>query len=352
MNEKLIKVGVAQGDINGIGYELILKTFEDARVFEFCIPIIYGSSKVLQHHRKALELPAFNVHIIQQASEMVVNHVNLISCGNEDTPVELARRTKEGADAAAQAVQRALKDLEAGDIDVLLMAPTMENQLPLIEAETGKAGKAFKILVKDSLRITSVMDKVPVSEVSSLLTEELLVNRLKVVQKSLIHEFMVTTPRIAVLSFNPNANVAQNLGKEEESVILPALKAAEEAGVFCFGPYSVNTFFSAEEYLRFDAIVAIYLDQAISAFRTLAQGEGAVSIAGLPLVITSPDQSVSYEAAGKNISSESAFRNALYLAVDLFLNRKQNKKIYANPLKKMYFERGSDNEKLDLTKGE
>jgi 4-hydroxythreonine-4-phosphate dehydrogenase len=350
MNDKIIKVGISQGDINGIGYELILKTLEDARIFEFCIPVIYGSSKILAYHRKVLGFPSFNINNINQANEANVNRVNVLNCGNEDQVVELTRPTPEGAKAAQQALERAIEDLNSGAIQVLLLAPTLEDPMPLIEEKAGKGKQALKIFVKDSFRIAVATNKAPLSEVPALLTVERLTKKIKLLQESLIHDFILTAPRIALLSLNPDAGEKKYLGTEEKEIIIPALTAASESGICCFGPYPADNFFNSEIYKKFDAVLAMYHDQALIPFRSITFGEGCGYIAGTPVIVTAPDQNVSYEMAGKNLSSEAAFRNALYLSVDLFHNRKSDKEIYANPLRKQYFERGTDNEKLDLTK--
>jgi 4-hydroxythreonine-4-phosphate dehydrogenase len=352
MSEKMIKVGISQGDINGIGYELILKTLEDARIFEFCIPVIYGSSKALAYHRKVLELPPVNINIIYNAHDANVNRINIINIGNEEQSVELSHPTKEGAEAAQKALRKAIDDLNAGTIQVLLTAPTPDNYTSLVETEAGKGKQAMRIYVKDSFRIALATDKIPFSEVTPLLTVKRLTEKVKLLQKSLVHDFMITAPRIAILSLNPTSGGGGNIGQEEKEIIIPALEAATEAGVYCFGPYSADSFFSSENYLKFDAILAMYYDQALIPFRSITFGEGAYYIANLPVIVAAPDQDVSYELAGKNLSSEIAFRNALYLSIDLFRNRKLDAAIYADPLRKQFFERGSDNEKLDLTKEE
>jgi len=352
MSEKLIKVGISQGDINGVGYELILKTLEDVRIFEFCIPIVYGSSKVLAYHRKTLESSTVSVTTIDNASEATPNRINVINCCNEDVVVEFSQQTKAGEEAGKQALQKAIEDLNAKSIDVLLKAPTVNDYTNRIEAETGTGKKALKVFVKDSFRIALATDKIPFSDVPSLLSVELLTDKIKAIQSTLIHDFVITAPRIAVLSLNPEAGDKEQLGIEEKEIIIPAIKAASDAGICCLGPYSADTFFGSGEYRKFDATLAMYYDQALIPFSSITSGEGVHYTAGLPFVVTTPDQGVLFELAGKNLCSADSFRNALYLSVDLFKNRKQDKVIYANPLKKQYFERGSDNEKLDLTKEE
>ena len=353
MTEKLVKVGISQGDINGIGYELILKTLEDARVFEFCIPIIYGSSKVLAYHRKTLESSSIGVVTIDNANEATLNRINVVNCCGEDVVVEFSQQTKTGEEAGKQALQKAIDDLKAGSIDVLLKAPTINDYTNRIESETGEGKKALKVFVKDSFRVALATDKIPVSDIPSLLNVESLVEKIKILQSSLIHDFVITAPRIAVLSLNPEVGDSEEqLEREEKEIIIPAIKAASDAGICCLGPYSADTFFGSGEYRKFDATLAMYYDQALISFRSITSGEGTHYIAGLPFITVAPDQGVSFELAGKNLCSEDSFRNALYLSVDLYKNRGLDKKIYANPLRKQYFERGSDNEKLDLTKEE
>jgi 4-hydroxythreonine-4-phosphate dehydrogenase len=350
MNEKLIKIGITQGDINGIGYELILKTLEDARIFEFCIPVVYGSSKILAYHRKALDLPPANINIINQAKDAHVNRINLINSVSDDLMVELTRHTKDSVEAAEAALLKAVADLKAGNIQALLTAPAVADPATLIESETGEGKQALKMLVKDSFRIALATGKIPLAEISTLLTAEYLTEKIKLLHSTLLHDFIVTSPRIAVLSLNPGAEDKEHWGKEEQDIIVPALAAAAEAGICCFGPYPADKLFGSDDYRKFDAIMAMYHDQAQIPFRSITSGEGIYYMAGLPVIATAPDMGVSFELAGKNLSPEDSFRNALYLAVDLVRNRMFDKDIYANPLRKQYFERGSDNEKLDLTK--
>ncbi|MDR1437114.1 MAG: 4-hydroxythreonine-4-phosphate dehydrogenase PdxA, partial [Candidatus Symbiothrix sp.] len=220
----------------------------------------------------------------------------------------------------------------------------------LIEKKTGNGKQALKLFVKDSFRIALATGKIPLSEVPAALNVEILTKKIKLLHESLIHDFMITSPRIALLSLNPHSGEKEQAGLEEKEVLTAALASASEAGVCCFGPYPADRFFSSEIYKNFDAVLAMYYDQALIPFRSITFGEGAYIHAGLPVIITAPDQDVAYELAGKNLSSEASFRNALYLSVDIFRNRKSDREIYANPLRKQYFERGSDNEKLDLTK--
>ncbi|MCC8146096.1 MAG: 4-hydroxythreonine-4-phosphate dehydrogenase PdxA [Bacteroidales bacterium] len=352
MSEKLLRVGISQGDTNGIAYELILKAFEDQRLYEFCIPVVYGSSKVLAYHRKALELPSYNLNNINEAQEAGPNRLNIVNVMEEEVIVELGKQTPDGIKASEKAFSTALADLKEGHIDVLLNAPSITDPVSSLLFEEDDDSQSIAMLINDSLRIGLATDKVSLSEVSSLITQEVLVKKIKALHYALVHDFMITSPRIAVLSLNPQAGINDQPGKEENEIIIPAMKEVSTTGIFCFGPYSADTFFSTEEYLSFDGVLALYHDQGMIAFQTLTSGEGVKYTANLPHILTAPNQTVAFDKAGKNMCSPDSFRNALYLAIDLYRNRKTDKYINRNPLKKQYFERGSDNEKLDLTKEE
>lgn len=353
MNDRMIRVGISHGDINGIAYELLLKTFEDVRMYELCIPVLYGSTKVLAYHRKAMELPSVNISTINKAHDAGENRLNIINFENEEVSVEISRATPEAEQSAGKALGRALDDLKKGAIDVLVTAPSGLDETAFFRKEGIAEEELLSLLVDDSFRIALTTGEIPLSDVATHLDAATVTNRIKQLQRCLIRDFAITLPRIAVLSFNPASGIKeQKYGKEETDILLPAIKSANDAGVICFGPYSADDFFGSGDYLRFDATLAIYYDQGHIPFRTISQNKGVHYTVGLQQVITSPDQQVSYEKAGKNISDESSFRNALYTAIDIFRNRQTDRVIRANPLKKHYFERGSDNEKLDLTKEE
>ena len=346
----MIRIGITQGDPSGIASELILKAFEDSRIFEFCIPIVYGSSKVLAYHRKALELPASNLNIISQAENAGTNRLNFINITDEEIVIELGKSTAKGFQISDMALSKAAEDLKSGLVDVLLAAPSTIDPFAYIADKEDT--ESLKMMISDSFRIALATDNIPISNVASSLSTELLVRKIQALHAALIRDFMITSPRIAVLSLNPKSGVNDQPGKEEEEIIIPAIKAVSESAIFCFGPYSADTLFSSCEYLSFDAVLAMYYDQGMIAFQSIAPERGAFFASGLPRIITSPYQTVSFDKAGKNISSSDSFREALYLSIDLYRNQQINFEINRNPLKKQYFERGSDNEKLDLTKEE
>ncbi|MDR1368933.1 MAG: 4-hydroxythreonine-4-phosphate dehydrogenase PdxA [Dysgonamonadaceae bacterium] len=355
----MIRIGITHGDVNGIGYEMILKVFSDSRVSELFTPVLYGSSKIAAYHRKTMEMQNIGLYAIDQASDAVPNRVNIINCIEDEVKVELGRYTSESGNAALLSLERAVKDINGGLIDAIVTSPAIINevqkngikysgQTALIEASVEKNNESLGILVKDNLRIALVTGNIPLSEVSNQLTEELIFKKLSDLKCSLIRDFAVSAPRIAVLSLNPNIT-PENPGKEETEQIIPAMDLASKSGIFCFGPYAPDEFFGSGHYTKFDGILAMYHDQGLVPFKTLAAEEGVYFSASLPIVRTAPNMGPSFDIAGQNNASEIALLNSIYLAIDILKNRKTDDEINSNPLKKHYYEKGSDNEKLDLT---
>lgn len=357
----MIKVGITQGDINGIGYEVILKTFADIRMAEICIPVIYGSAKVAAYHRKAMELQAVAFNQINNAKDAVINKVNIVNCISEDTKVDLGQSTPVAGEAAYHSLEKAVADLKSGLIDVLVTAPINKHNIQredfhfpghteYLEERFGNSeDKSLMILVKDSLRVALVTGHIPLSEVSKVLTKEKIIDTAIRFDKSLRRDFRIGRPRIAVLSLNPHAGENGLLGNEENEIITPALDELQEKKVLCFGPYPADGFFGSGEFSHFDGILAMYHDQGLAPFKTLAMEDGVNFTAGLSIVRTSPAHGTAYNIAGQNKASEESFRQAIYMAVDTFDNRIEYDKAHANPLKKLYVERGGD-ESIDLTK--
>ena len=362
MEERLIRVGITHGDINGIGYEVILKTFSDLRIADLCTPIIYGSSKIAAYHRKALDLQPVNISIISQAEEAGLNRINIINCADEEAKVELGKSTTIAGEAAFKALEAAVNDLKRGVIDVLVTAPINKHNIQndqfhfpghteyLEEAFGGPGEKALMILMSNNLRVALVTGHVPLSEVAALITKEDIKAKLSIFNQSLKQDFGIVKPRIAVLSLNPHAGDAGLLGKEEEMIIIPAMEDMDKQGVLTFGPYPADGFFGSQNYDKFDGILAMYHDQGLAPFKALAMEEGVNYTAGLPIVRTSPAHGTAYDIAGQNIASEDSFRQALYTALDIYRCRKFYREATSNPLRKQYFDKGGDNEKLDLTK--
>ena len=288
--------------------------------------------------------------------------MNIINCVEDETKVELSKSTPVAGESAFKALEAAVTDMKRGVVDVLLTAPINKHNIQnedfhfpghteyLEKCFGGLDKKALMILMKDDLRVALVTGHIPLSQVASSLNVGDIVNKLRIFNQSLKQDFGIVKPRIAVLSLNPHAGDAGLLGTEEETIIIPAMQEAEKKGVMSFGPYAADGFFGSQMYDKFDGVLAMYHDQGLAPFKTLAMDDGVNYTAGLPIVRTSPAHGTAYDIAGQNVASEESFRQALYAALDIFRNRLRYQEATANPLRKQYFDRGGDNEKLDLTK--
>lgn len=326
-----IKIGITQGDINGIGYEVILKTLEDNRILDFCIPIVYGSPKVAAYHRKVLNLNV-NLNLISNASEASDKHANIINCNSDEVKVDLAQSTSGAGEAAFQALEKATADLKNGLIDALVTAPinkkniqsdkfTFPGHTEYLEQLFGAKGDALMLLVSERLRVAVATGHVPVSKVSQVLTKDLILNKIKALNKSLTYDFAINKPRIAVLGLNPHSGDQGVIGNEEQEIIKPAIAEALEEGIVCIGPLPSDGFFGSDEYTKYDGILAMYHDQGLIPFKLLSMDSGVNFTAGLSIVRTSPDHGTAYDIAGQNIASENSFRQAIYAAIDIVKNR-------------------------------
>mgnify|MGYP003291495985 CR=1 FL=1 len=358
MEQNKIKIGITHGDVNGIGYEVILKAFEDPTMLELCTPIIYGSPKVMTYHRKALNLET-SFTIIGSAAEAVHGKLNVVNCCDDEVKVELGKPNKEAGKAAFDALERAMKEYKEGLYDVLVTAPIHKQMIQseafnfpghteYIEQSIGEGAKALMILASERLRVALVTGHVPVAKVATTLSQELVQEKLELFNTSLKSDFGINAPRIAVLALNPHAGDGGVIGNEEETTIIPAIKAMREQGILCYGPFSADGFFGNGSYCHFDGVLAMYHDQGLIPFKVLAMDEGVNFTAGLPLVRTSPDHGTAFDIAGKGEASENSFRQAIYMAIDVFRNRKSDAEARRNPLRKLYFEKRDDSDKLKL----
>lgn len=352
--ENRIKVGITQGDINGIGYEVIIKTLADNQLLDLCIPIIYGSPKVAAFHRKTLEIGNFSLNTIKSASEAHTKRVNIINCNDEEIKVELGIPTKSAGEAAFLALEKATEELKNGLIDVLVTAPinkksiqsdkfTFPGHTEFLEKNFGNKDESLMFMVSDGLRIAVATTHIPLSKVSETLTSDLILKRLRSLKLSLMQDFNLNLPRIAVLGLNPHAGDAGVLGKEEQEIIIPALQQAEKEGIICVGPHSADGFFGTGSFVKYDAVLAMYHDQGMIPFKCLAMESGVNYTAGLKIIRTSPAHGTAFDIAGQNLASEESFRNAIYLACDIYKNRKNYKEINSNKLGKQKVEQ-SENE--------
>lgn len=354
-----IKVGITQGDINGIGYEVILKTFQNELMFDFCTPVIYGSPKVATYHSKAMDIQT-NFVVKESGADAEDNVLNIVNCfGEADLKVDLGKPTTDAGNAAFVSLEKSLEELSNGHIDVLVTAPINKNSIQCegfafpghteyIEQRLGDGDKSLMILANETLRVALVTTHLPVSKISESITKELINEKLEILNISLKKDFSIDNPRIAVLSLNPHCGDDGLLGTEEKNIIIPAIEEMTARGIKCFGPYSADGFFGSGTFKLFDAILAMYHDQGLAPFKALAMDEGINFTAGLPVVRTSPAHGTAYDIAGKGIADESSFRQAIYSAIDIVRNRARYESSHSHPLKKQYYEKRDDSDKLKL----
>ena len=363
-NHKRLKVGITLGDTNGIGIEVALKAVGVPEMMDLCIPVMYGSSKTVSYHRNACNLPGFQINHTKSASNIKENMPNLVDCIDQDIKIELGQPSKQAGLAAFMALEAAVHDLKTGLIDVLVTAPISKENIQsdqfhfpghteYLESAAGDGEKALMLLCTGNLRVALVTTHLQMTQVPAAITIDGIREKLRLLDLSLKRDFNIDGPRIAVLSLNPHAGENGILGNEERDIIIPAIQQAlDEDGIQCFGPYAADGFFGARQYRRFDAVLAMYHDQGLAPFKTIAMDEGVNFTAGLPIVRTSPDHGTGYDIAGQGIANESSMRHAIYTAIDVYRNRIRYDEARQNPLPKLFQDRGRDNVKLDLTKEE
>ncbi|MCE5347276.1 MAG: 4-hydroxythreonine-4-phosphate dehydrogenase PdxA [Bacteroidales bacterium] len=352
MEKKTIIAGISQGDINGIGYEVIIKALSDPMINDICTPVVYGSPKVAAYHRKALNISNFSFNNIRSAEEAHARKANIINCLDDNTRVELGKPTHQSGEAALISLEKAVSDLISGKIDVLITAPIDKHNVQSenfhfnghTEYLKSKAGaeEVLMFLIGESMRIGVATGHVPLSKVPELITIDLLMKKMRLMNQSLTIDFGIRKPRIAVLGLNPHAGDNSLLGSEEAEIIAPAIKKAQQEGILAFGPFPSDGFFGAGSFAKFDGILAMYHDQGLAPFKAITFDSGVNFTAGLPFVRTSPDHGTAFAIAGKGEASENSFRQAIFLACDIFRNRKFNTEISQNPLKHQDVEIHSD----------
>ncbi len=334
-------VGISVGDLNGIGSEVILKTFEDARMLEFCTPVIFANVKVMSFVKKNLELTC-NLQGIDDLSQLVIGKINVLNVWKESYNIEFGKNDDVAGAYAIKSFTEAVAALKEEYIDVLVTAPINKYN---IQSEDFKFpghtdyldqqldGDALMLMVQDNLRVGLLTDHIPVNEVSAHLTEALIRKKLMTINKTLKQDFGISKPKIAVLGVNPHSGDNGVIGKEDDQVVKPALKKLYDEGMMVFGPYSADSFFGSGQYEKYDAVIAAYHDQGLIPFKTLSFGNGVNYTAGLSAVRTSPDHGTAYEIAGKGLADNNSFREAVYLALDIYQNRALYGELTKNPLK-------------------
>ncbi|SEF77166.1 4-hydroxythreonine-4-phosphate dehydrogenase PdxA [Flavobacterium urumqiense] len=336
-----IIVGISIGDLNGIGSEVVLKTFEDSRMLELCTPVIFANVKIMSFVKKSFESTSM-LHGIDKLDQIVVGKINVFNLWKEGVDLNPGTNDEKIGQYAIKSFVAATKALKEGVIDVLVTAPINKYN---IQSETFKfpghtdyldqelEGNALMLMVQDNLRVGLLTDHIPLSEVASKLTEELITKKIETVRQSLIQDFSVNKPKIAVLGLNPHCGDGGVIGTEDDLVIKPALKKLFEKGTLVFGPFAADGFFGSNQYEKYDAIIAAYHDQGLIPFKTLSFGKGVNYTAGLNKIRTSPDHGTAYDIAGKGIADYNSFKEAVYLAIDIYNSRNQYKEISEKPLK-------------------
>lgn len=328
---QLYKIGITHGDLNGIGYEVIIKALTDYSIMELCTPIVYGLAKAASYHRKYMELPDFSFQFIKNVEQPSLKRPNLINLMDEEVKIELGTSTKIAGQLAEKALIMAGKDLKNKNIDAIVTAPINKNniqsdrfkfhgQTEFFEYYFGGEQKSMMMMVADGLRVGFVTNHEPINKVSSILTQDLIIKKLEILNHTLKQDFAIDNPKIAVLALNPHAGDGGLLGSEEKDIIHPAIEMAFQNKINAFGPFPADGFFAAGQYRKFDAVLAMYHDQGMIPFKILG-AEGVNFTAGLPIVRTSPAHGTAYDIAGKNIANGQSMRNAIYLALDILKNR-------------------------------
>ncbi len=362
MANNKIKVGITHGDTNGIGYEVILKAMEDPRITELCTPVIYGSAKAAAYYRKGIDMQPVSLVQIADASQAREDQINIINVVGEDLAIEPGVSSKAAGEAAFKALERAVADLREGQIDVLVTAPINKDAIQsptfhfpghteYLESSLGEGDdKSLMMLCTEGLRVALVTTHTPLSKVPEAVTKEAIAEKLTIFNNSLRQDFGIEAPKIAVLSLNPHAGENGLLGSEEQEVITPAINEASERGIWAFGPYASDGFFGTEAYKNFDGVLAMYHDQGLTPFKTLAMSSGVNFTAGLKYVRTSPDHGTGFDIAGQDKASPESMLHAIYMAIDVLRNRRIHASAYRNPLRRQYFDKSKDNVVLDLSK--
>ena len=340
--EENIKVGISIGDLNGIGGEIILKTFEDSRVLDFCTPVIFASAKTMNFLKSHFN-SEINFHIINNLSQIAHGKVNVFNCWKDEVKIEFGKEDLKIGAFAIKSLESATRALKDGEVDVLVTAPINKHN---IQSEAFKfpghtdylaqelEGESLMFMITDTLRVGLLTDHVPVKDVSTHITSNLIEQKINTVYNSLLKDFGIQRPKIAVLGINPHTGDHGVIGSEDDEVLRPTLHKIKEEGKLVYGPYAADSFFGSNNYKNFDAIIASYHDQGLIPFKTLSFGQGVNYTAGLNKVRTSPDHGTAYEIAGKGEADENSFKEAVFSAIHIFKNRMSYEQLTANPLKK------------------
>jgi 4-hydroxythreonine-4-phosphate dehydrogenase len=336
-----IIVGISIGDLNGIGSEVVLKTFEDSRMLELCTPVIFANVKMLSHVKKTFESTSA-LHGIERLDQVVLGKINVLNVWHETIEINFGINDEKVGKYAIKSFVAATKALKEGLIDALITAPINKNNIQSDEfkfpghtdyLDQELEGNALMFMVQDNLRVGLLTDHIPLNEVASNLTEDLILRKIETVKQSLIQDFSINKPKIAVLGLNPHCGDGGVIGTEDDTILKPILKKIFDKGTLVFGPFSADGFFGSNQFEKYDAIIATYHDQGLIPFKTLSFGNGVNYTAGLNKIRTSPDHGTAYDIAGKGIADFNSFKEAVYLAIDIYHSRKLYEEISQKPLK-------------------
>ena len=335
-----IKVGISVGDLSGIGIEIVLKTFEDSRMLDFCTPIIFASSKVVSHHKKVLKINT-SIHGIDNLNKIIPQKVNLLNVWKEMVEVDLGNPTEISGKYALLSLDKAVEALKSEEIDVLVTAPIDKNN---IQSETFAfkghteyledklEGESLMILTSDNLRVGLITGHIPLGEVADKISPELIKKKVDIMYTSLIQDFNISKPKIAVLGLNPHCGDQGVIGTEDDEIVKPTIEDIQKKGSLVYGPFAADSFFGNENYKSYDGILAMYHDQGLTPFKTLAFGNGVNFTAGLNRIRTSPDHGTAFEIAGKGKAEYTSFKEAIFMAIKLFKDREENISLNENKL--------------------
>ncbi len=339
---KKIRVAITHGDFNGISYEVIIKALQDNRLLEMFTPVIFGLSKVLAYHRKNFNFHDFNYHIINHAGQVNANKINILNLTNDQIDIDFGRSKPEAGKYAIEALERAIDSINEAKADVLVTAPLnksniVSDRFPFAGhtgylADKFSSNQVLMLMVHGNLRVGTVTGHIPLKEVPAAISEDKIASNLAVLERSLQRDFAIPKPKIAVLGLNPHAGDDGVIGEEDKHIIYPAILKMKKQGSLVYGPFPADGLFGSGEYAKYDAVLAMYHDQGLIPFKTIAAKQGVNFTAGLPIVRTSPAHGTAYNIAGKNKASAESMREAIYLAIDIYKNRRAFDEINANPL--------------------
>jgi 4-hydroxythreonine-4-phosphate dehydrogenase len=342
-NEKPV-IGITTGDLNGIGPELIIKTLSDNRILDLCTPVVFSSNKVINFYRRTIAETPFQFSNTKDFTKLNLKQVNIFNCWEEEVPMQPGVLTEAGGKYAIRSLMVAAQCLKDGQLDALVTAPIHKSNTQLTDfpytghtpffKEKFGAKDVLMLLYNGSLRVALATEHVPVSKIAGMITKELILSKVQILRETLVKDFGIDKPKIAILGLNPHAGDDGRIGTEEQAFIKPAIDQLQQHGQLVYGPFSADAFFARDSYQHFDAVLAMYHDQGLVAFKTLAQGDGVNYTAGLPVVRTSPDHGTAFDIAGKDLADPSSFREAIFQALDILRQRGIYASNTANPLRR------------------